>query len=174
MSNADDNGAQQPQPFKSDFSLFPIKRLGNPGWEYRVATWPPEVDQKVHDLFDGKITDPITYTRVRNFDKLQQTCTIVKDEAQDQFIMQPGDTYNFLIRRDSMDNKVVIHDITHDDYIEFDIGCFECDHGKRAYGIIECGHIPFCEQCSVKMDTRKDKVCPICGDPFALKLGKML
>ena len=33
--------------FTSDFSLFPIKKMGKPGWEYRKATWASEMDSEV-------------------------------------------------------------------------------------------------------------------------------
>ena len=74
--------------FKSDFSLFPIKRIGKIGCKYRKVTWSCDVDPEVHQLFDNISNKPIYYTRKRNFDKKNQYCKINKNE--NDIIMEPG------------------------------------------------------------------------------------
>ena len=62
----------------SDFSLFPIKKLGRPGWEYRKATWPLEVDPEVHKIFDqdDDAEEAIHYTRITNHNVRSQYCKV--------------------------------------------------------------------------------------------------
>ncbi len=90
--------------FVSDFSLFPIKKLGQPGWSYSKATWPMIIDPMVHDLLDGQTEDDITYDRKRIRDGKMQHCTVTLED--DKLILKPGDGFNYLVRRDSKINKI--------------------------------------------------------------------
>ena len=148
--------------FTSDFSLFPIKKLGIPGWEYKKATWAPEIDKKVHQLFDGSIDENITYKRKRNFDGKEQECEIVKKGTM-TFIMKPGDGYNYLIKRNSYKNNKDKKD-GEDDDIPHDLLCLICQDSKRSYSL-ECGHVVSCAECADLL-FQGPKKCPICRKQF--------
>ena len=66
--------------FESDFSLIPIKKIGNPNWEYRKSTWSSVVDPEVHDLFDGRRDQNVKYSRKRRRDGKIEECVIEKDK----------------------------------------------------------------------------------------------
>src|SRR5271170_1804696 len=108
--------------FRSDFSLFPIKKIGVLGWEYRVATWPTEIDQQVHELFDGKKNSPIIYNRKNNRNGIMQNCKIVK--KNNEVLMEPGDGWDYLIRMDANNNKLT--NDTDDKTIPHDMKCVIC------------------------------------------------
>jgi hypothetical protein len=146
--------------FKSDFSLFPIKKLGNPNWEYRKATWPAQVDQEVHKIYEGKTTDPVFYTRTTIHEQNPRTQYCKVSKKDNDIIMEPGDGYNFLVRRDSMDNKELDDEID-DDVVPHDMKCVICLDHKRTYAVPECGHVSLCFICAKhQFETRAE--CPIC------------
>lgn len=142
--------------FTSDFSLFPIKHTGDPKWQYRKATWPKEVDNEVHKLMDNKSNEPIYYNRKTIHDNRDQHCKIYKDN--DKIMVNPGDNYLFLVRRDSTNNKE--EDID-DSVVPHDIVCVICLTNKRTHAVLECGHVSMCVVCAKQQyDTNKE--CPIC------------
>lgn len=143
--------------FKSDFSLFPIKKLGRPNWSYRIAEWPAEVDPEVHKLFDKITQEPVYYTRARNHDGLVQYCKVCIDD-NNNIIMEPGDGYNFLVRRDSTANKEPEVD---DSVVPHDMLCKICMGNKSTHAILECGHVCMCIICAKKVYDEMKK-CPIC------------
>ena len=153
--------------FKSDFSLFPIKHLGKAGWTYKPATWPSDVDPEVHNLFDGKSTDSIYYTRITIHKIRTQYCEISKQG--NDIIVKPGDGYNFLVRKDSVNNKQIEID---DSSIPHDIKCVICLMNKRTHAVKECGHVVMCVLCA-KQQYETNGECPICRtkmDEFPIKL----
>ena len=142
--------------FTSDFSLFPIKKQGIIGWSFRKAFWPKEIDPEVHDLFDGKTTESVFYTRTTIRNPRTQYCEVTKEN--DLIIMKPGDGYNFLVRKDSTINKKIEQD---DSTIPHDMLCVICIAFKRTHAVKECGHVSMCHECSKAIyDTTKK--CPIC------------
>ncbi len=159
--------------FVSDFSLFPIKHVGKPGWEYRKATWPKEVDPEVHKIFDDPTTnDSVHYTRITNHKARSQYCKVSK--INNEVIMEPGDGYNYLVRRDSNNNKNDDEtEVTIDDaVIPHDIICVICMSHKRTHAVKECGHVSMCYICA-KQQFEINGECPICRtkmDEFPIKL----
>lgn len=143
--------------FVSDFSLFPIKKLGKPGWEYRKATWPSEVDPEVHKIFDGKSTDDVYYTRTTIHNARTQYCKVTK--VGNDIIMEPGDGYNFMVRKDSTNNKE--DEEIDDSVVPHDIICVICMTNKRTHAVKECGHVSMCHICA-KKQFEVNAECPIC------------
>lgn len=143
----------------SDFSLFPIKKLGKPGWEYRKATWPLEVDPEVHKIFDGKsdADKEVYYTRTTNHNVRTQYCKVSK--VGDDIIVEPGDGYNFLVRRDSTKNRE--EEEIDDSVVPHDIICVICMTNKRTHAVKECGHVSMCHPCA-KQQFEVNGECPIC------------
>ena len=139
----------------SDFSLFPIKKLGRQGWEYRKATWPIEVDPEVHKIWDDS-GEEVHYTRVTNHKVRSQYCKVSK--VNNEVIVEPGDGYNFLVRRDSTNNKEVEID---DSVVSHDIICVICMTNKRTHAVKECGHVSMCQPCA-KQQFETNGECPIC------------
>ena len=144
--------------FVSDFSLFPIQKLGNPKWYFRKATWPDNVDPEVHNLIDGKSTDPIYYTRTTIHQPRTQYCKISK-QAND-IIVEPGEGYNYVVRKDSTNNKETEVEID-DTVIPHDIKCVICLTNKRTHAVKECGHVVMCIICA-KQQYETNGECPIC------------
>ncbi len=100
---------------RSDFSLFPINKIGKKFWEHRKATWPLDMEPTVHKLFDKKRAPPLNYLRRKGYDGQWQNCKIVKDDTYG-LIVAPGNGYNFLIRRDTFCNREAdIDDFPFDD-----------------------------------------------------------
>lgn len=156
--------------FKSDFSLFPIKRLDVPGWEYRIATWPSTIDKKVHKLFDGQNNDLIEYPRMKIRDGKIQNCKIVKEG--DDIILEPGDGWNFLIKRDSYNNREPNDEIDDND-IPHDIKCLICFTNKRTHVIPSCFHVVSCVECAKILETMEKKECPICRTQYEGTLKRL-
>jgi len=148
--------------FISDFSLFPIKHLGQQNWQYRKATWPPEVDNEVHKIINGKSDDPVYYNRTTIRDKRSQYCKISKQPNND-IVVDPGDGYLFLVRKDSTHNK---EDEIDDSVIPHDMICVICLTNKRTHAVLECGHVSMCSVCAKQQyDTNQE--CPICRIPMS-------
>jgi hypothetical protein len=153
--------------FKSDFSLFPIKKQGNPNWFFKKATWPEDIEPEVHNIFDGKTTDSVFYTRTTVHNPRTQYCEITK-EGNDIWV-KPGDGYNFLVRKDSDHNKVIEQD---DSNVPHEMLCVICFTSKRTHAVMECGHVSMCHSCS-KLQYEANKECPICRtkmENFPIKL----
>lgn len=142
--------------FISDFSLFPIQKIGKPNWFYRKATWPSNVDPEVHDLFDNKNNDPIYYYRTTIHQPRTQYCKIYKQGTD--IIVEPGEGYNYLVRRDSTNNKEIEID---DSVVPHDIKCVICLSNKRTHAVKECGHVAMCIACAKQQYEMKGN-CPIC------------
>ena len=142
--------------FTSDFSLFPIKKLGNPKFVFRKATWPANVDPEVHDLIDGKSNDPIYYNRVTVHQPRTQYCKISK-QAND-IIVEPGEGFNYIVRKDSTNNKIEEID---DTVVPHDMKCVICLSNKRTHAVKECGHVVMCVVCA-KQQYEANGECPIC------------
>ena len=140
----------------SDFSLFPILKLGKPGWEYRKATWPEDIEEQVHKMFDGISMDAINYDRMSVRGNKMQNCKICIVDGN--IHVQPGDGFDYLVRRDSLINKEVIIDETD---IPYDLKCIICMTNKKVYAVKECGHVLFCQTCSVDVCKMTD-TCPVC------------
>lgn len=144
--------------FTSDFSLFPIKKWGNANFSYRKATWPKEVDPEIHKIVDNITTDPIYYTRTTFHNARTQYCKVSKQGSD--VIVEPGDGYNFIVRRDSNNNKLK-EEIVDDNAIPHEMMCVICMANKRTHAVIECGHVSMCYVCAkLQHDTNHD--CPIC------------
>ncbi len=178
----------------SDFSLFPIKKIGNPNFQYRVATWPLIVEQDVHDLFDGIRIDPITYTRTTWRTKMTQRCKIEIDKDHG-VVMRPGNGFDYIIRRDSEINKefdkyklmykkkyddgfdisVSKKPIPVDGSVPHNIKCAICLTNKRTHIIQECNHVIACEDCAKEMQkmAKYTKKCPMCRKTFKKPLKKI-
>lgn len=147
--------------FKSDFYLFPINELGRNNWNYRVATWPSIIDPKVHGLLDGDITGPIKYLRKNERTKLIQSCRISKikkkikdnDDNLIDIILEPGDGWNFLIKKISENNK-----IDSNNKYSNDLKCLICLDKKKSFVAIPCFHVIACETCVNKLKL----ICPLC------------
>ncbi len=141
----------------SDFSLFPTKKLGKPGWEYRKATWPDGIDEEVHKLMDKISTEPVYYNRKRNYDGKDQYCKVYVDE-NGNVLVNPGDDYTFLVRKDSENNKEPVVDNTE---VPHDMLCKICFVNKSTHAVMECGHVAMCVLCAKRVydDTHQ---CPIC------------
>jgi len=164
--------------FISDFSLFPIKKLGNPKWEYRKATWPADVDPEVHNIVDASAADAknltVHYTRIANHNAKSQYCKVSK--VGNDVIMEPGDGYNFLVRRDSTNNKKDDEEdkeaVIDDSVVPHDMICIICMTHKRTHAVPECGHVSMCSVCA-KQQFETNGECPICRvvmSDFPIKL----
>ena len=153
--------------FKSDFSLFPIKKLGRSGWEYRVATWPKEIDPVIHKLFDGEIDGPVNYIRKKNYDGKIQNCRVLKRDDYD-YVMEPGDGYDFIVRKDSDNNK---EDVDNDS-IPHDMLCLICMDNKKTHVIVPCFHVVSCASCAPLLFANK-KECPLCKNKYTEPLKKL-
>ncbi|QKF93638.1 RING finger protein [Fadolivirus algeromassiliense] len=148
--------------FISDFSLFPVKKVGHPGWSYRKATWPGEVDPEVHKLIDKETTEPVYYTRAKIRDGTVQNCKVCIG-ANGNVIMEPGDGFNYLVRRDSTHNKEPEID---DSVVPHDMLCKICLTNKSTHAVLECGHVSMCAICAKKVYD-DIKACPICKTPMS-------
>jgi hypothetical protein len=146
--------------FVSDFSLFPIKHLNKPNWEYRKATWPRDIEVDVHRLYEKITAEPIIYERVKFYNNENQKCTIRWNE-EDQFLVENDENYNFLIRRDSTFHREIEISETDEKNIPHEMLCVICLTHKRTHAIPECGHVSMCEPCSHKVFSA-DQKCPIC------------
>ena len=91
--------------FTSDFSLFPIKKMGKPGWEYRKATWASEMDSEVHKLYNDDIPGPLYYNRIKIRDGTTERCKICKHG--DDIHVEPGNGFDYLVRIDSLNNVII-------------------------------------------------------------------
>lgn len=145
--------------FISDFSLFPIKKYGVPGWEYRKATWPEAVESCVHDIFDDINLEPIHYTRTTIYDKRIQYCKVSKQG--NDVIMEPGDGYNFWVRRDTLLHKKEKEIKIDDSVVPHTMVCKICLTNKMTHAVKECGHVSMCAICANEI-YKTQKECPIC------------
>jgi hypothetical protein len=94
--------------FVSDFSLFPIKKIGRPGWEFRKATWTQDIETEIHKLYNGKISGPVYYDKPRVRDGLLERCKICK--CDDEIHVEPGNGYDYIVRIDSLNNVQIESD----------------------------------------------------------------
>ncbi len=166
--------------FVSDFSLFPIQKLGRPGWEYRKATWPQSVESEVHKLYNKEITGPILYDRPRMKDGLLENCKICRHN--DEIHVEPGNGYNFLIRIDSLNNvnvdvvAVMDNDNNNDDDDNDknlqNLECVICLTNNRTHIIKECNHLLLCQDCAVKI-FNADRKCPLCRKAMLVPAQKV-
>lgn len=160
--------------FVSDFSLFPIKKLGNPRWEYRKATWPADIEPEVHKLINDEITGPLYYNRLKIRDGTTERCKICKHG--DDIHVEPGNGFDYLVRVDSLNNVVVnvvvnnTIDNTNTDNTNTDgtdsnslqqLECIVCLTNKRTHIIKECNHFILCQECAISV-FNSDKKCPMC------------
>ncbi len=149
--------------FVSDFSLFPIQKLGRPGWEYRKATWPQSVETEVHKLYNKEITGPILYDRPRMKDGLLENCKICRHN--DEIHVEPGNNFDYLVRIDSLNNVnvdvVAVVDNVDDDYGLQNLECVICLSNNRTHIIKECNHLILCQDCAIKI-FNADRKCPLC------------
>jgi hypothetical protein len=155
--------------FCSDFSLFPIRKLGHPGWEYRVATWTAEMDPEVHQIFDGTKTS-VGYQRTNNRTGQTQNC-IVEMQSNGQVYAKPGDGWDFIVRRDHNKNKNKLSDVDDKD-IPHDKMCVICTTRKQSTVLHDCGHVCMCIPCAnIIFGSTKD--CPICKKHMSQKPIKL-
>ena len=140
--------------FKSDFYLKPLNCQTKSG----LATWHKDTDPAVHDLIDGYRTDPVTYTRVRNFDGKYQDCTVVREGVNT--ILLPGDGTRYYVDRLTSNNK--INDEKTDETSE---ACVICQEFVKNHVAIPCGHVFSCTRCTKKMGDQ-DERCPMCRVPY--------
>ena len=168
--------------FISDFSLFPIQKLGNPRWEYRKATWPAEIEPEVHKLYNDEIPGPLYYNRLKLRDGTMERCKICK--CGDDIHVEPGNGFDYLVRIDSLNNVVVdntdinintntdtnIDNNSNDGTNNTDntgtnvlqqLECIICLTNKRTHIIKECNHFVMCQECAIKV-FNSDKKCPMC------------
>jgi hypothetical protein len=156
------------QSFHSDFKLIPQAKRNQPNWEYRVATWPQEIDPIVHKLFDGEIDGPVCYTRKKNRNNTIQNCKIVK-HSPDEIIMEPGDGFNYHIKRYSTKNKQM--EINNDE-IPHEMMCVICLGNKITHVLYDCNHFALCGA-RAEIIYEKDGKCPICREVMTMKSGKL-
>ena len=158
--------------FKSDFSLIPIIKEGKSGWKYRPATWPSEIDPKVHLLFDNISDDDIDYSRHKLRNDMLQHCKIVKEG--NNIIMKPGDGFNYNIKRISKNNKLTNMDEHIDnENIPHNMKCIICMTNKKTHAIIPCFHVVACSICASLLYDDNNKKCPLCNSPFNEPLKKL-
>lgn len=151
--------------FKSDFSLIPVVKKDNPNWEYRSATWSSEIDSMVHDLYDGKNDDEITYDRHKFRNNMLQHCKIVKEG--DLIIMKPGDGFDYDVKKVSERNKINNDDVPHD------MLCIICMNNKKTHAIIPCFHVVACFMCAQVLYNQSNKKCPLCNEVFTEEPKKL-
>ena len=144
--------------FVSDFSLLPTEYIGIPEWKYKKATWSYDIDPEVHKLFDRTNTEPIHYTRTTLHGQLTQTCKI--SFHGENIIVEPGDGYNFLVRRDDIKNRINNKEIDNIN-IPHEMLCKICMVNKMNYAVKECYHVSMCSDCATYIYANK-KECPIC------------
>jgi hypothetical protein len=157
--------------FVSDFSLFPIKKLGHSGWQYRKATWPEPVESDVHKLYNGLIDGPVLYDRLKERDGTTEHCKICRHG--DELHVEPGNGWDYLVRIDSLhnikdDDIIVTPIINNDDSSEKkednvmqQLDCIICFTNKRTHIIKECNHFLLCQSCAIQI-FNNDKKCPLC------------
>lgn len=144
--------------FKSDFSMFPISKIGRPGWEYRKATWPMDIDKEVHKLYNDEITGPIFYDRARFKDGVIERCEILKND-NDEIIVSPPNKFNYLVRIDSMNN--IIKNDNDNGIANDNSDCAICFTNKRTHIVKECNHLIMCQECAIAV-FNTSKQCPSC------------
>ena len=147
----------------SDFHLIPIEKKDNHNWEYREATWPiAQVDPHVHELFDGKRLDPVKYQRIRLKDGKLENCQVIKNK-DDLIIMEPGNGWNYLVKRVNTHNKLDDDNQDNDnDSVPHDMKCDVCLDNKKTHVMLDCNHVCLCEKCSIQV-YNSIKRCPICN-----------
>ena len=152
--------------FVSDFSLFPIKKLGQAGWEYRKATWPATVEQDIHKLYSHEITGPVTYNRQKIRDNTIETCKVLRRD-DGKLYMEPGNGFDYSVRIDSVVNQkvdVTIVDESSDEENSNNLQnleCIVCFTNKRTHIIKECSHFLLCQECAAHI-FNSTKQCPLC------------
>lgn len=167
--SSDSDSDNDPQTFHSDFSLFPIRKLGHPGWSYREATWPNEMDPEVHQIFDGEKTR-VGYQRLSNRTNQIQNC-IVEKQPNGEVHVKPGDGWDFLVRRDSTTNKNMLSDVDDKDIPHNNI-CVVCAGRKQSTVLHDCGHVCMCVSCA-NIIFGSTKECPICKKHMSQKPIKL-
>jgi len=161
--------------FVSDFSLFPIKKLGHAGWEYRKATWPESTENDVHKLYNNEIPGPIYYDRLKLRDYTMERCKICRHN--DEIHVEPGNDFNYLVRIDSLNNVNVDVVAVMDDDDKNDNGlqnleCVICLTNKRTHIIKECNHLLLCQACAIEIFNGNRK-CPLCRKEMKEPAGKV-
>lgn len=154
--------------FQSDFKIMPVAKIGNPNWEYRIATWPQEIDPLVHKLYDKETNDPICYTRKTFKDNRIQNCKIVRKQNGD-VIIEPGDGSSYHVKRYGTKNKPV--EINNNE-IPHEMLCVICKTNKVTHVIYECNHFIMCGECS-KVLFEQDPKCPLCRGEIRMAPGKL-
>lgn len=157
------------QNFQSDFKLIPFcNKLTKPGWEYRIATWPEEIDKLAHKLFDNESTDSICYTRVTINDHRVQNCKITK-ETDGSVLMRPGDGAVYDVKRFNTKNKLTV---INNNEIPHQMICIICCENKVSHILYDCNHFVLCGLCADKLYS-DDPKCPICRKEIKIKPNKL-
>jgi hypothetical protein len=156
----------------SDFLISSMRIPRNGRRKWGMATWPVNIEEHVHCLFEGTHDDPIIkYDRQKirgkgKKGKYIERCTIYRNNSND-VIMKPGDgKYNFDVRINSYNNRAGIDDMSK--YIinkntqEEDELCCKCNNENATHSLMDCGHDCLCEECSDKLFCTT-KMCPIDG-----------
>lgn len=144
--------------FKSDFYLKPVNLSAKAG----LATWHPDTDPAVHDLFSGYRTEPVFYSRIRQFDGLYQDCQVVNEE--DGVYLLPGDGSKYSVVIVGVNNRINDIKVGEDDNNVS--SCVICMEYVKNHVAIPCGHIITCTRCKHKMDELDDNRCPLCKVPY--------
>lgn len=160
--------------FQSDFSLFPVKRLGNPKIQFEKATWPKEVDPEVHKMLNGTRKNEISYSRkVVKTGKWQPNKIAFRGTQllviPDRSFHKGNIEYNYMIRKDSTKNMESTTDYTpkqpEPDSIPHDETCVVCLDQKKTHAAVPCGHLAVCTTCADQLLIHNNTECSVCRTP---------
>jgi len=93
-------------------------------------------------------------------------------KENDQIIMKPGDGFDYVIKKVSINNREPDEDSIDNTVIPHDILCLICLQNKRTHVIIECFHVVACAECA-KLIHENSHECPLCRKPITNPLKKL-
>jgi hypothetical protein len=160
--------------FVSDFSLFPVKQLGNPKIKFQKATWPKEVDPEVHKMLNGERTVEITYSRkVIRTGNWQPNKIVLRNGkplvVPDKSFHKSNTEYNYIIRKDSTKNMKLATEYKpvqpEPNSVPHDETCVVCMDEKKTHAAVPCGHLLVCTNCADQLLIHNNNDCPTCRTP---------
>jgi hypothetical protein len=144
---------------ESDFSLIPMKKSKDLNAKYTKATWPMEIEQSIHDLFDEIKKEDIKFQRKTFLTKEIQICVIKRNEKNEIILCTPRN-YNYFIKRDSFKNKRMETSQTTE--YPNEICCCICLVNKVTHICLPCSHFNLCQICSDTLKQSNLIKCPLC------------
>ena len=159
-------------------SIFSLTRLinGIPNGESNVSTWDLTTENEVIKLYKKQTTEPVNYTRKRNWDNFEEPCSVVRF-GEELHVLTFDSDYTFLVTLTGSlkeETNVVPATLTdpskeetnvdlHDDKL-----CPVCFDLEKTHLVGMCGHLT-CLKCVVSL-----KECPMCRGALFEKAIKII